>query len=129
MAARSRTAPNKSAVLAESDPRQLIVLVSLLELRGDQRARAIETVAAALAPAETPVFVTDDADFRAFAHRQYLYEYLPPLGEQAKFGSAAEWEAYLANRLRILLRKWAPVRIVTAGVRIEDFVTKAGSAQ
>jgi hypothetical protein len=113
-------------VLAEDDPRSRIVLVSLLELRGHERARAIETVAAALAPGETAVFVTDDPDFRAFAARQHLYEYLPPLTDQARFATAAAWETYLANRLRILLRKWAPVRVVKVGTAFEAFVVKAG---
>jgi hypothetical protein len=102
------------------------VLVSLLEMPARERARAIDTVAASLAPGETPVFVTDDPDFRLFAAKQHLYEYLPPLADQPRFGSAQAWEVYLANRLRILLRKWAPVRVVKVGTAFETFVINAG---
>lgn len=98
----------------------------MLELRDAERSQAIDTVAASLAPGETPVFVTDDPDFRAFAAKQHLYEYLPPLGDQSRFGTAQAWEIYLANRLRILLRKWAPVRVVKVGTPFESFLTKAG---
>ena len=104
-----------------------MVLVSLLELRESELARAIDTVAATLTPGETPVFVTDDPDFRAFVAKQHLYEYLPPLTDQARFGTALAWETYLANRLRILLRKWTPVRVVKVGTAFDAFVLKAGA--
>jgi hypothetical protein len=113
-------------VLEDDDPRSRIVLVSLLEMHDSERSRAIETVAASLAPGETPVFVTDDPDFRVFAAKQHLYEYLPPLGDQSRFGTPEAWEIYLANRLRILLRKWAPVRVVKVGTAFESFVLNAG---
>ena len=116
-------------ILAEGDARNRIVLVSLLELSGAARQEAIRLVAASLGRDETPVFVTDDPDFSPLAAGQFLYEFLPSLQSQAQIASAAQWEHYLALRLRLLLRKWSPVRVVAAGKAFELYLQERGKSQ
>lgn len=122
-------ARERALVLPEDDKRDRTVLVSLLGLGGEARSRAIRTVAASLDPRETPVFVTDDPDFAVLAQFRHLYEYVPPIESQRTFTTAAAWEHYLAARLRLLLDKWAPVRVVAVGTSFEAYLVGRGADQ
>lgn len=113
----AETAP----VLPPGDRRGRIVLVSLLGLSGAALASAIGVTAAALPPGETPVFVTDDPDFTPLARHGHLYEYLPSPASRKGY-PASDWEAYFARRIRLVLKKWAPRRIIAAGQPIEAYL-------
>lgn len=115
------------AVLADGDARQVIVLASVLELPPRQRERAVVATLAGLAPGETVVFVTDDLDFSVFVKRKQLYEYLPPLAHQASCAMPRAWDQYLVARLRILMEKWSPARVVSPGTPLDAFVRKSSA--
>ena len=119
----------RPGVLARNDPRKRTVLISLLGLKGCDREAAINLIARALPREETPVFVTDDPDFAPLAAAGHLYEYFPPLLSQANFADGPSWEHYLARRLRLLLEKWAPVRVVAAGTTFDEYIRQRGATQ
>ena len=114
-----------AAILPATDPRQRIVLISVLELTGLRRKRAISAALASLSHQETAVFVTDDLDFAPFVKRRLAYEFLPSLGQQASHRFLGTWDRYLVERLRILIDKWSPIRITSPGTAFERFVQKA----
>ena len=116
-------------ILAEGDARRVIVLASVLELTARKRKRAITATLAALLPNETVVFVTDDLDFSLFVKLQLLYEYLPPIAHQVSNPFSGGWDRYLVARLRILVGKWSPARIVSPGTPFEIFVQKSKGHQ
>jgi hypothetical protein len=132
MPARSRRADRKLAetapILVAGDRRARIVLVSLLTLSGEPLESAIRVTVAALAPGETAVFVTDDPDFTPLARHGHLYEYFPSPASRKDYPSS-EWESYFARRVRLLLKKWAPRRIVAAGQPIEAYLLEQSRDQ
>lgn len=123
---RGASARKPAAILPESDERRVIVLVSVLELPLRKRKQAIAATLAGLACGVTPVFVTDSLDFGDFVRQRLYYEYFPALDRQSEHTSFGRWDAYLVKRLRIILDKWSPVRVMSPGTAIEAFVEKAG---
>ena len=124
----SRREPAKrrhAAILPEGDDRRVIVLASVLELPALRRKWAISATLAGLSKGETVVFVTDNLDFGPFVRQRLLYEFLPPLGEQSTHADYGRWDQYLVKRLRILIDKWAPARILSPGTPFERYVEKA----
>ncbi len=122
---REPTLRKQAAILPATDEPQHIVLASVLELSGVRRKRAITATLAGKASGENVVFVTDDLDFSPFVKQRLYYEYLPPLGQQALHAHHGPWDQYLVKRLRILIDKWAPVRILSPGTPFERYVEKA----
>jgi hypothetical protein len=124
-AGRDPATRKQAAILPATDEPQRIVLASVLELKGIRRKRAIATTLAGKASGESVVFVTDDLDFSPFVKQRLYYEFLPPIGQQALHAHHGPWDQYLVKRLRILIDKWAPVRILSPGTPFERFVEKA----
>jgi hypothetical protein len=115
----------RAAILPESEQPRSIVLASVLELSGLRRKRAIATTLASMTHGESVVFVTDDLDFGIFVRQRLYYEFLPPIAAQAMHSHRGPWDQYLVKRLRILIDKWAPARILALGTPFERFVEKA----
>jgi hypothetical protein len=124
--ARRDPPPRKqAAILPATEEPRLIVLASVLELPGIRRKRAIAATLASMTRGENVVFVTDDLDFSPFVKQRLNYEYLPPIAQQALHAHHGPWDQYLVKRLRILVDKWAPVRILSPGTPFERYVEKA----
>ena len=106
-----------------------VVLVSLLQQAPAERADAVARIGAMLTSAvERPLFLTDDPDFSLFTESGSYYEYLVPITEQLQRGPGLLWDIYLVQRVRIILDKWRPSRIICCGLPVEDFIRKAATA-
>jgi hypothetical protein len=127
-----KTAPKPKgvpALLAEDHPRVRTALVSLLEVPKAERAAAVaRTIEMLSENGENPVFLTDDLDFSVFSGEGHYYEYLPSLAEQQRHAPGRRWDLYIVQKLRIMIAKWQPVRIMTKGTSLEDFVAKIEAA-
>lgn len=71
------------------------------------------------------VYLTDAASFVPFRRQGAIFEYMPPLAEQAAFGADMPWRSYLGERWQLLLAKWAPHRILAFGMTMEAFLAAA----
>lgn len=116
-------------LLPAGDPRRATVLVSLLALSQEVRDAEVARLGAELTEAdEYPVFVTDHADFTVFVRGGFFYEYLPPVADQLRHASGAAWDVYLARKVRLILAKWQPQRVIAGGVPIEDYIRRTAEA-
>jgi hypothetical protein len=117
-------------LLSPDDPRARTVLVSLLELAPAEREAAVTRISAEMAATdEHPVFITDSTDFSLYVKAGCFYEYLPPIADQVQHASGSAWDTYLARKVRLMLAKWQPERVIACGVAIEDFIRGAGEAR
>ena len=116
-------------LLPADDARARTVLVSVLELTPTARDGEVARIGAELtAVDEHPVFMTDHADFSIFVDAGYFYEYLPPIADQVQHASGPGWEVYLARKVRLILAKWQPERVIACGCPIEDFIRRTAEA-
>jgi hypothetical protein len=116
-------------LLADDHARARVALVSLLEVPHEQRADVVSrTVTALQESGENPVFLTDDLDFSVFSGDGHYYEYVPSIAEQQRHAAGRRWDLYMVQKLRIILAKWRPQRIIAGGLSLEEFVSKVEAA-
>ena len=59
-----------------------------------------------------PVFVTDSLRFDLFRRHGFVFEYIPGPNDRAELQGSRSWEAYVADRLDLIRRKWGLAEIV-----------------
>ena len=107
----------------------VVIGVSLLGLDHNGRKNVIDLVAAQQLrnPQLLPIFVTDDDDFRALRAEHFVFEYLPPWPGAEVVPSRERWDAFLADRLALIKRKWGVRRFVSFCSAGYDPVEGSGS--
>jgi hypothetical protein len=63
----------------------------------------------------SPVFLTDQLDFKPFRVRRLRFEYLPDGGRRQRFAPDLDWRAYERRRYRLLVEKWRPQSLISFG--------------
>lgn len=93
----------------------VVIGISLLGLDHNGRKDVIDLVSAQQLrnPQLFPVFVTDDDDFRALRAEHFVFEYLPPWPGPDLVPTRDRWEAFLADRLTLIKKKWGVRRFVS----------------
>ncbi|MFN3614858.1 MAG: hypothetical protein ACK4WC_09905 [Rubrimonas sp.] len=66
----------------------------------------------------SPIFLYDGFDFDLFRSRGWVLEWIPPAEDRARIVGARSWDDYLAERMRLLARKWGVAAMIplTAGI-------------
>lgn len=93
----------------------VVIGISLLGLDHNARTDVIDLVAAQQLrnPQLLPIFITDDDDFRALRAEHFVFEYLPPWPGPDVVPTRERWEAFLADRLVLIRKKWGVRRFVS----------------
>ena len=93
----------------------VVIGISLLGLDRAARKGVIELVSAQQLrnPELFPIFLTDEDDFRDLRAEHFVFEYLPPWPGEALVPSRERWQAFLAERLALIKKKWGVRRFVT----------------
>ncbi len=93
----------------------VVIGVSLLGLDRSACKDVIDLVAAQQLrnPQLFPLFITDDDDFRALRAEHFVFEYLPPWPGEDVVPSRESWQAFLAERLALIKKKWGVRRFVS----------------
>lgn len=107
----------------------VVIGISLLGLDRNARQDVIDLVAAQQLrnPQLFPLFITDDDDFRALRSEHFVFEYLPPWPGEEVVPSRERWQAFLAERLALIKRKWGVRRFVSFGAPGYDPVDRQGA--
>jgi hypothetical protein len=116
-------------LLDESDQRSSTIMVSLLGLSTLDRDLAVATSSSTIrGSGDFPVFLTDNPDFSVFVKERYFYEYFPPVEDQIKYAKGRRWDLYVAQRIRVVLAKWRPKRIISPGMTVQAFIRTIAAA-
>jgi len=107
----------------------VVIGISLLGLDHNARQDVIDLVAAQQLrnPQLFPLFITDDDDFRALRAEHFVFEYLPPWPGEDVVPSRERWQAFLAERLALIKKKWGVRRFVSFGQPGYDPVDRPGA--
>jgi len=107
----------------------VVIGVSLLGLDHNARKDVIDLVAAQQLrnPQLFPLFITDDDDFRALRAEHFVFEYLPPWPGEDVVPARERWQAFLAERLALIKKKWGVRRFVSFGAPGYDPVQGPGA--
>jgi hypothetical protein len=107
----------------------VVIGISLLGLDHNARQDVIDLVAGQQLrnPQLFPLFITDDDDFRALRAEHFVFEYLPPWPGEDVVPSRERWQAFLAERLALIKKKWGVRRFVSFGQPGYDPLERAGA--
>jgi len=107
----------------------VVIGISLLGLDHNARKDVIDLVSAQQLrnPQLFPIFITDDDDFRALRAEHFVFEYLPPWPGEDLVPSKDRWDAFLADRLALIKKKWGVRRFVSFGASDYESVEGPGT--
>lgn len=119
----SPAAPGPLAQRDGADPRP-VVLVTLLCATPGQTAEALTRHGAARS--HDAVFVLSAPDPRPLRQAGAVFEHLPAPAMVQRFAGQGDWPAYLAERWRMLHRKWQPRWIASYGLDFDKYLKECG---